>query len=130
LLIQLLLYKLSVWDNGGSYGAKLQDLRYVVPPTRSRFLAGMPSLSLRYRKGLTTTLASGLPQTTLLCHSSLTILLPYLHSRLRAHGLSRAWPDAPSSDLRRRAWDILTTTESLHALLGLMNFVAFLWSGR
>lgn len=32
LLMQLLLYKLSVWDAGASYGAKLQDLRYVVTP--------------------------------------------------------------------------------------------------
>jgi peroxin-2 len=39
LLVQLLLYKLSVWDSGGSYGAKLQDLRYVVPPAPNRSLA-------------------------------------------------------------------------------------------
>ncbi|KAF9451647.1 hypothetical protein P691DRAFT_723670 [Macrolepiota fuliginosa MF-IS2] len=113
LLIQLLLYKLSVWDNGGSYGAKLQDLRYVVSPSPNHSLA-----------------PSGLPRTTLLLHGSLTILLPYLHSRLRVHALSQAWPDAPSSDRRRRAWDILTSTESIHALFGLLNFVAFLWSGR
>ncbi|KAJ3573346.1 hypothetical protein NP233_g2484 [Leucocoprinus birnbaumii] len=113
LIIQLLLYKLSVWDNGGSYGAKLQDLRYVVPLRHGRPLA-----------------PSGLPRTTLLCHSSLTIVLPYLHSRLRAHALSQAWPDAPSSDRRRKAWNILTSTESIHTLFGLLNFIAFLWNGR
>lgn len=33
LFIQLVLYKLSVWNTGATYGAKLQDLRYVVPPS-------------------------------------------------------------------------------------------------
>ena len=79
---------------------------------------------------LTLVSASGLPRITLLCHGFLTILVPYLHSRIRAHALSRAWPDAPSKDRRRIAWDVLISTESLHTLLGLLNFVAFLWSGR
>ena len=79
---------------------------------------------------LTLVSASGLPRITLLCHGFLTILVPYLHSRIRAHALSRAWPDAPSKDRRRTAWDVLISTESLHTLLGLLNFVAFLWSGR
>ncbi|KAF5363644.1 hypothetical protein D9756_000498 [Leucocoprinus leucothites] len=113
LLVQLLLYKLSVWDSGGSYGARLQDIRYVTPLIPGRPLA-----------------PSGLPRVTLLCHGSLTILIPYLHSRLRLHALSQAWPDAPSSDRRRRAWDTLTSTESLHTLFGLLNFIAFLWNGR
>ncbi|KXN86408.1 Peroxisome biogenesis factor 2 [Leucoagaricus sp. SymC.cos] len=113
LLIQLLLYKFSVWDNGGSYGAKLQDLRYVVPMAFSLPLA-----------------PSGLPRRTLLCHGTLTILFPYLHSRLRVHALSQAWPDAPSLDRRRKAWDVLIFTESIHTSLGLVNFVAFLWNGR
>ena len=31
LLIQLTLYKLSIWNQGASYGARLQDLRYTAP---------------------------------------------------------------------------------------------------
>jgi len=38
LIIQLTLYKLSVWNIGATYGAKLQDLRYRVPVT-----SGQPS---------------------------------------------------------------------------------------
>jgi len=129
LLIQLFLYKLSVWDNGGSYGAKLQDLRYFTPQTVNRSLARTYPLSALERD-LTLVSASGLPRITLLCHGFLTILVPYLHSRIRTHALSRAWPDAPSKDRRRIAWDVLTSTESLHTLLGLLNFLAFLWSGR
>lgn len=60
----------------------------------------------------------------------MTILVPYIHTRIRAHALSNAWPDAPSSDRRRKAWDLLMKLESTHGLLGLLNFIAFLWDGR
>ncbi|KAF8195735.1 Pex12 amino terminal region-domain-containing protein [Mycena galopus ATCC 62051] len=112
LFIQLVLYKLSVWNTGATYGAKLQDLRYVVPNSSGRLSP------------------SGLPRRVLLVHGTLTVLVPYLHTRLRAHALSRAWPDAPSSDRRRKAWDILVSVESTHSLAALVSFVAFLWDGR
>ncbi|KAI0796613.1 Pex12 amino terminal region-domain-containing protein [Abortiporus biennis] len=114
LLVQLTLYKFSVWDAAASYGAKLQGLKYKVPQTNNK------------RR----TSPSGLPVRTLLIHSSLTMLVPYIHSRIRAHALSYAWPDAPSSDARRKAWDLLTRLESWHGLFGLINFIAFLWNGR
>ncbi|KAI9000955.1 peroxisomal biogenesis factor 2 [Trametes punicea] len=113
LLIHLVLYKFSVWDQGASYGAKLQGLKYALPTSRTRFSS-----------------TSGLPGSTLLLHSTLTILVPYLHNRLRAHALSNAWPDAPSSDRRRKAWELLTRVESIHGLAALLNFVLFLWNGR
>ncbi|KZT19272.1 hypothetical protein NEOLEDRAFT_1142287 [Neolentinus lepideus HHB14362 ss-1] len=113
LIIQLTLYKLSIWSDGASYGAKLQNLRYRVPPTPGTY----PS-------------SSGLPYRTLLVHGALTVLIPYLHTRLRSHALSRAWPDAPLRDRRRRIWDNLIRMESIHSLLGLMNFILFLNDGR
>ncbi len=39
LLIQLTLYKFSVWDTGASYGAKLQGLKYTAP--HSSYVAGL-----------------------------------------------------------------------------------------
>ncbi|KAF6762348.1 peroxisomal biogenesis factor 2 [Ephemerocybe angulata] len=111
-LIQLVLYKFSVWDTGASYGAKLQDLRYVAAKQQG------------------STLGSRIPRRTLLAHGALTLLLPYLRERLRSHALSNAWPDAPSSDRRRKAWDLLDNLETTHTLLGLLNFTMFLWNGR
>ncbi|KAG6911226.1 hypothetical protein DXG01_003093 [Tephrocybe rancida] len=113
LILQLALYKFSIWNTGASYGAKLQDLRYKVPPSPRRTHA-----------------PSGLPRRTLLIHGTLTVLLPYLHTKLRSHALSSAWPDAPSSDRRRKAWDILTSMESSYTLLTLTSFLAFLWNGQ
>ncbi|KAJ7094629.1 Pex12 amino terminal region-domain-containing protein, partial [Mycena belliarum] len=115
LFLQLVLYKLSVWDTGATYGAKLQDLRYVIPHSSGQ---------------LSRACASGLPRRILLLHVTLTVLVPYFHSRLRTYALSRAWPDAPSSDRRRRAWDLLSSFESTHSLAALLSFVAFLWNGR
>jgi len=73
---------------------------------------------------------SGLPYHVLLAHAGLTVLAPYVHTRIRAHALSQAWPDAPSSDKRRKAWEFISRLESMHGLLGFLNFVAFLWNGR
>ncbi|KAG1872736.1 Pex12 amino terminal region-domain-containing protein [Suillus tomentosus] len=109
LLVQLVLYRFSVWSSGASYGAMLQGLRYSVP---SSGLNSRPSRRL------------------LIIHGALTILVPYFRNRLHAHALSHAWPDAPASDIRRRAWAALTSLETAHGAFSLLNFVAFLWNGR
>jgi len=74
--------------------------------------------------------ASGFPRRTLLLNGAITIVIPYLHSRFRLYALSRAWPDAPSSDARRKAWTWLTGTETVHNSLSLLSFVVFLCDGR
>ncbi|KAG7096796.1 hypothetical protein E1B28_004205 [Marasmius oreades] len=112
MLLQLALYRFSIWNSGASYGAKLQGLRYIAP-TRSNENLG----------------PSGISRRILMLHGTLTIMIPYLHSRIRSRGLSNAWPDAPSADPRRKAWAVLGTLESIHSTAGLLNFVAFLWNG-
>ncbi|EUC67429.1 peroxisomal biogenesis factor 2 [Rhizoctonia solani AG-3 Rhs1AP] len=116
LLLRAFLYYFSVWNTGATYGAKLQNLKYQVSP-RAWSNAGSKA-------------PSGLPRRLLLSHAGLTILLPYFHTRLRSHALSNAWPDAPSSDKRRKAWEALSQVESLHGALSLASFVVFLWNGR
>lgn len=75
-------------------------------------------------------IASGLPRNRLLLHGFLTVLAPYIHTRLRNTAMSNAWPEAPSSDGRRKLWDWMSSIESTHASLGLISFVIFLWNGR
>ncbi|KAI6035127.1 Pex12 amino terminal region-domain-containing protein [Pisolithus orientalis] len=113
LLVQVVLYKFSVWNLGATYGAKLQGLSYSAPIDAKGQLA-----------------PSGLRQRTLIMHGALTILLPYCYNRLRTGALSRAWPDAPSSDKRRIAWKTLAHLETTHALAALLNTMVFLWNGR
>ena len=73
---------------------------------------------------------SGLPRNRLLLHGFLTVLVPYIHTRLRNNAMSNAWPEAPSSDKRRKIWDWMTSIESTHMALSLVSFVVFLWNGR
>ncbi|KAH8118387.1 Pex12 amino terminal region-domain-containing protein [Phellopilus nigrolimitatus] len=117
LIIRLTLYKFSVWNLGATYGAKLQDLRYSCANISGRTLA--PSFP-----------ASGLPKRTLAFHAFLTVVVPYFHARFRGHALSNAWPDTPSSDRRRKTWNLLSRLESLHSVSALLSFVVFLWNGR
>ncbi|CAE6405314.1 unnamed protein product [Rhizoctonia solani] len=118
LVLRGLLYYFSVWNTGATYGAKLQNLKYQVS-SRTWSSASTSSKA-----------PSGLPRRLLLSHAGLTVLLPYLHTRLRSHALSNAWPDAPSSDKRRKVWEALSQVESLHGALSLASFVVFLWNGR
>ncbi|KAJ8590868.1 hypothetical protein M405DRAFT_895709 [Rhizopogon salebrosus TDB-379] len=112
LLVQLVLYRFSVWSSGASYGAMLQGLRYSVSSPGSSSRLSSP------------------PRRLLIIHGALTILVPYLRNRIHAYALSRAWPDAPTSDIRRRAWTALMNIEAAHGAFSLANFVAFLWDGR
>ncbi|OJA13814.1 hypothetical protein AZE42_00493 [Rhizopogon vesiculosus] len=112
LLVQLVLYRFSVWSSGASYGAMLQGLRYSAPSSGSTSRSSSP------------------PRRLLIIHGALTILVPYLRNRIHAYALSRAWPDTPASDMRRRAWGALMSLEAAHGALSLLNFVAFLWDGR
>jgi len=63
-------------------------------------------------------------------HGALTVVLPYIHTRLRMRALSKAWPDAPSSDRRRKAWELMTKLETTHAAITLASFIVFLWDGQ
>ncbi|KAG8947653.1 peroxisome assembly protein (Peroxin-2) [Tulasnella sp. 424] len=114
LLIQTLLYKYSVWDTGATYGAKLQDLTFERPPKN----AGRSYAP------------SGLLRKTLLLHATLTILVPYVHAKLRAHALSYSWPDVPRSDIRRQTWDLVTRLETFQATFSLFGFLLFLHNGK
>lgn len=48
LLIQLTLYKFSVWDSGASYGARLQGLKYETAPFKVKLATGSCSRSTGY----------------------------------------------------------------------------------
>ncbi|KAG8777927.1 peroxisome assembly protein (Peroxin-2) [Serendipita sp. 397] len=133
LILQLLLYKYSVWTLGMTYGAKLQGLRYT---TSRRSLKGTRSareysLQIYYESyDLLEIAASGLPVRLLLIHGAFTVILPYINKRVRGYALSNSWPDTPSYDRRRRAWEALLKVESVHSTAGLLNFLLFLWNGR
>ena len=97
---------------------------------RDNFDLCVPNYSSVSANHLTPSIASGLPRNRLLLHGFLTVLVPYIHTRLRNNAMSNAWPEAPSSDRRRKLWDGMTNIESTHTALSLVSFVVFLWNGR
>lgn len=63
-------------------------------------------------------------------HPTLTILLPYAHTRLSAHMTSLSYSDMPSRDLRRRLWELLNRVQRWWAAAVLINFGVFLGDGK
>lgn len=54
----------------------------------------------------------------------------YILGRLRDHGLSKQWPDAPPGDWRRYAWKGITRLENLARIWELGGWLMLLWDGR
>ena len=104
--------------------------RHICPRDGSDWCVHDPFFGSRGGFHLNIETASGLPRNRLLIHGFLTVLVPYIHARLRNNAMSNAWPEAPSSDRRRKLWEWMSTIESTHAALSLISFVIFLWNGR
>ncbi|BGO99130.1 peroxisome assembly protein (Peroxin-2) [Rhodotorula toruloides] len=144
-LLRLAVLKLSLWESGATYGSALQNLRY-----RNEG---------RHAKGLQSTATdSNLTRLQKLAYTLLVVLPPYLHSRLQDRMLTSSWADEPLPrswfslvDLRRlmtrgrrreeemiqwkrewkrTGWELLNVGERLLAVLGLVNFLVFLYNGR
>ncbi|KAJ8297193.1 Ran-specific GTPase-activating protein 1 [Rhodotorula toruloides] len=144
-LLRLAVLKLSLWESGATYGSALQNLRY-----RNEG---------RHAKGLQSTATdSNLTRIQKLAYTLLVVLPPYLHSRLQDRMLTSSWADEPLPrswfslvDLRRlmargrrreeemiqwkrewkrTGWELLNVGERLSAVLGLVNFLVFLYNGR
>ena len=111
--------------NSKTCGIAFRPRQGLFSPVSSQLLPG-----LHAEVHLNTDAASGLPRNRLLLHGFLTVLIPYIHTRLRNNAMSNAWPEAPSSDRRRKLWDWMSSIESTHAALSLVSFVFFLWNGR
>ncbi|MCO5554340.1 hypothetical protein L7F22_007869 [Adiantum nelumboides] len=117
LVLRLALYKFSIFDRGATYGAMLQNLRY-----RNEWA---------HRGGLQSTSRDApLSRFQLLAFPSLTIVAPYLHTKLERTMSRMSYSDMPSDDVRRILWNGLDRAQRIYAALTLANFLAFLSDGR
>jgi len=108
LLLRALIFKYSIWDTGASYGSRLQGLSYSLGSLRVKNSTSRRPLALFF---------------------AFSVLLPYFHSRLRNHAMSKSWPDLPASNLRRKLWSTMSACEATHNLLSTLSFIVFLWKG-
>lgn len=117
LALRLALYKFSIWDRGATYGAMLQNLRYRNEWAHS---GGLQSTSKDAR----------LWRIQLILYPTLTILLPYLHTKIERQMSSMSFSDLPSNDIRRTLSLGLDRAQRVYSALTLANFLAFLSDGR
>uniref|UniRef100_A0A0W0EZI3 RING-type E3 ubiquitin transferase (cysteine targeting) n=1 Tax=Moniliophthora roreri TaxID=221103 RepID=A0A0W0EZI3_MONRR len=95
LLIQLALYKFSVWNLGASYGAKLQGLRYISPSRPTERLAPDRLLNMRLipsRRLMQRDVSYEFMNRQMVWHAFtefLLFLLPLINSRKMQRRLSR-----------------------------------------
>ncbi|KAE8225392.1 hypothetical protein CF319_g1844 [Tilletia indica] len=117
LLLRLVLYKLSIWDNGATYGAMIQNLKY-----RNEWA---------HRGGLQSTSRDiSLSSLQLILYPFLTILLPWVHTRAERSMISHSFSDMPANDPRRIIWAGLDRAQKLWSAAALINFAAFLGDGK
>ncbi|KAL7273741.1 peroxisome assembly protein (Peroxin-2) [Rhizina undulata] len=110
LLLRAALFKLTIWDNNATYGAALQNLRYV--DARRSGLVDVPPT--RLQKGL---------------YGLCTVGGRYLYSRLNLYLLSRSNTEDSTPFINKisKAIDSLST---VHSALTFLSFTAFLVTGH
>ncbi|GAA5895807.1 hypothetical protein JCM5296_006672 [Sporobolomyces johnsonii] len=144
-LLRLAVLRMSLWDNGATYGSSLQNLRYRNEGKHGR---GLQS----------TATDSSLTRLQKLAYTVLFVLPPYLHARLQDRMLTSSWADEPlprtwislvdprralisgrrrgeemiqwRREWKRAIWELLGAGEKLAAFAGLANFLIFLYNGR
>ncbi|GAA5823053.1 hypothetical protein JCM3770_005714 [Rhodotorula araucariae] len=144
-LLRLAVLRMSLWDRGATYGSTLQNLRYRNEARHGKGLQGAAT-------------DSALTRIQKLAYTVLVILPPYLHSRLQDQMLTSSWADEPlprswfalvdprrllvrgrrrdeemiqwGREWKRTAWELFGVAERFSAVLGLANFLVFLYNGR
>ncbi|EPQ28782.1 uncharacterized protein PFL1_03585 [Pseudozyma flocculosa PF-1] len=117
LFLKLILFKFSIWDRGASYGSMLQNLKF-----RNEWA---------HKGGLQSTARDQpLSRLQLSLYPLLTILFPYLGTKLQDRMTSLSFSDMPSNDIRRRLWSLTDYAQRIWAAAVLANFAVFLNNGK
>lgn len=135
----LQIFRFSVWEGRPLPGMSLMNLRYrneaaVQMPRRTG--SSFPSSSaasptpLCIAGGHSGVEGPGLSaaQRSLYCLGA--VMLRYAWSRLTHHAATRHWGDESGAAWQQRGWALMRRAESSYRLASLLNFLAFLRSGR
>lgn len=106
-ILQLMLFRWSVWTTGTTYGNQLMNLRF------ENAWGGGP-----------------MTRTQQVGYALAYIGLPWGWARLSGISTSQAWGAQPDDDWRKRIWKAMGHIEKALKALSLLNFVVFLADGR
>ena len=112
MMLQLLLYKFSIYDHRASYGAMLQNLQY------------------RNEWASPTTRDAPLTRIQLALYPLCTIIAPYSLAKAHAYMSAHQYDQAPRESAAFVAYALWRHWQRLWSLAALVNFGLFLWNGR
>ncbi|KAL0090999.1 Pex12 amino terminal region-domain-containing protein [Phycomyces blakesleeanus] len=116
-LLNLALFKLSIYDTSATYGAQLQNLKY-----RNEWKHGGPLESIAKDAPLT--------KTQKIIYGVLSVGGQYAWTRTSRLVTSRGWGELDESDIRNKIYRVLQAGEKYWKALSLVNFLVFLYSGK
>ncbi|KAI8990324.1 Pex12 amino terminal region-domain-containing protein [Pilobolus umbonatus] len=116
-LLNLVLFKLSVYDTSATYGAQLQNLKF---------------RNERKHSGPLEAIAQDAPLTNgqKLAYGIFTVGGQYVWSRVNRYITSKGWGELDESDTKYRIYYLLQTGEKYWKAFSLVNFLVFLWNGK
>ncbi|RHZ56709.1 hypothetical protein Glove_397g8 [Diversispora epigaea] len=116
-LLQFIMYRLSIYESGASYGAQLQNLKY---------------RNERQHGGLLQSTAKDAPLTKFQKYAFgiMTIGGQYVWMRMNRIVTAQGWGELEDNNPRKIFWKILQKVENIYRVLSLLNFFVFLYDGK
>ncbi|CAG8477702.1 16849_t:CDS:2 [Funneliformis mosseae] len=116
-ILQLIMYRLSIYESGASYGAQLQNLKY---RNERQHWGGLQS----------TAKDSPLTKFQKFVYGALTIGGQYMWMRVNRLVTAQGWGELSEDNPRKVFWKILQKVENVYKSLSLLNFLIFLYDGK
>ncbi|KAI8975032.1 Pex12 amino terminal region-domain-containing protein [Mycotypha africana] len=116
-LLNLILFKLSVYDSSATYGAQLQNLQY-----RNEQKHGGALESIAKNAALT--------KTQKILYGLFAVGGQYVWTRLNRYITSEGWGELEEFDPRNKIYRVLQTGEKYWKAFSLLNFLIFLRNGK
>ena len=104
MFVKLVIYGMSVFDKGTTYGNKLQNLRFISTSTSSGSRLRVLSRTQKYLLGL------------------VSICGTWLWERLSRHAILKRWSDSPQGSAQHYLWKGLSVVETCLSLLNCTEF--------
>ncbi|KAI8337135.1 Pex12 amino terminal region-domain-containing protein [Chlamydoabsidia padenii] len=116
-ILNLILFKLSVYDSSATYGAQLQNLKY---------------RNEREHGGILESIAKDAPltKTQKIVYGVLTVGGQYTWTRTNRYITEKGWGELDESDIRNKFYRVLQSGEKYWKAFSVINFLVFLYNGR
>ncbi|EGC36519.1 hypothetical protein DICPUDRAFT_150983 [Dictyostelium purpureum] len=115
-ILKSIIFKLSIFNLGTTYGNQLQNLTFrnekAFDPNRGSDQLTKLTLRQKWLSGL------------------INIGGEWLWTRLNRYSIKEGWSERPSTDFRKRLWNLMNFLESSYKALSILNFLAFLYDGK